>query len=157
MSVFEILGNSFYSNNGEVNDSSLKSAKFIGIYFSAHWCPPCRGFTPVLSDVYKKINENEKVFEVVFVSCDSDENEFKNYLSTMPWIAVKFGDESSEKLSNLYKVSGIPRLVIINQNGEIIEENARSSVTSKKEDVLNSWLKGPFKSKLTLGQKVSYR
>ena len=26
---------------------------FICIYFSAHWCPPCRGFTPVLKDFYE--------------------------------------------------------------------------------------------------------
>ena len=29
--------------------------KVIGIYFSAHWCPPCRGFTPKLVEWYGKV------------------------------------------------------------------------------------------------------
>ena len=27
--------------------------EFICIYFSGHWCPPCRGFTPVLKKFYQ--------------------------------------------------------------------------------------------------------
>ena len=27
--------------------------EFICIYFSGHWCPPCRGFTPILKDFYE--------------------------------------------------------------------------------------------------------
>ena len=27
---------------------SLSKKKLIGLYFSAHWCPPCRAFTPEL-------------------------------------------------------------------------------------------------------------
>ena len=29
-------------------DGALTHAACCGSYFSAHWCPPCRGFTPVL-------------------------------------------------------------------------------------------------------------
>ena len=36
-------------------DEALKDKKFVGFYFSAHWCPPCRGFTPVLKDFYEVI------------------------------------------------------------------------------------------------------
>ena len=28
--------------------------KVFAIYFSAHWCPPCRGFTPKLAEWYTK-------------------------------------------------------------------------------------------------------
>ena len=34
-------------------DSALKGKDVILFYFSAHWCPPCRGFTPILKDFYE--------------------------------------------------------------------------------------------------------
>ena len=40
------------TKNGEVELSQILSEpnlKFIGVYFSAHWCPPCKAFTPVLA------------------------------------------------------------------------------------------------------------
>ena len=33
-------------------DEALDGKKIICFYFSAHWCPPCREFTPVLADFY---------------------------------------------------------------------------------------------------------
>ena len=33
-------------------DSNLAEKKVLVFYFSAHWCPPCRLFTPVLAEFY---------------------------------------------------------------------------------------------------------
>lgn len=30
-----------------------KTKSVFGIYFSAHWCPPCRRFTQILKDFYE--------------------------------------------------------------------------------------------------------
>ena len=67
-----------------------------GLYFSAHWCPPCRGFTPALAEYYndwQAANEDKK-FEIVFLSSDRSEDDFKGYFDEMPWAALKFGCET---------------------------------------------------------------
>ena len=32
---------------------ALAGKAIVCLYFSAHWCPPCRAFTPVLKDFYE--------------------------------------------------------------------------------------------------------
>ena len=63
-----------------------------GIYFSAHWCPPCRSFTPKLSVFYEEHRAAGQKFEVVFVSSDKDASSWEEYFHEMPWLALPFND-----------------------------------------------------------------
>eukprot|EP00878_Enallax_costatus_P044465 GHUV01053103.1.p1 GENE.GHUV01053103.1~~GHUV01053103.1.p1 ORF type:complete len:175 (+),score=11.38 GHUV01053103.1:78-527(+) len=56
-------------------DDALKG-KHVGIYFSAHWCPPCRAFTPQLANTYTKLKKDGIDFEIVFVSMDRGQEQF---------------------------------------------------------------------------------
>lgn len=38
------------------SEVALQNADIICYYFSAHWCPPCRMFTPILADFYRVRN-----------------------------------------------------------------------------------------------------
>jgi nucleoredoxin len=53
----------------------------IALYFSASWCPPCQRFTPIFIDFYNAAKEAGCGFEVVFVSSDSNAEEFEQYVS----------------------------------------------------------------------------
>ena len=100
-----IYGNKFLYNSETVDDTPVKEAKLIGVYFSAHWCPPCRNFTPKLVEFYNKANEKEKVFEVIFVTSDRDETSFKEYFEKMPWLALDFNDPRRAEIKKLHNVS----------------------------------------------------
>lgn len=71
-----------------------------GLYFSAHWCPPCRVFTPQLVGFYEDLKEqNDSQFEVVFVSSDRDRDSWQKYFNDMPWLALPFEDRDRKVLS----------------------------------------------------------
>merc|ERR1719231_1950749 len=88
-----------------VKTSDALAGKVVGIYFSAHWCPPCRGFTPALAKTYETYKAKGLNFEIVFASSDRDEKAFGEYFGEMPWLALPFNDrERKEKLSSKFKV-----------------------------------------------------
>jgi len=91
-----LLGEKILASKGKGQvdiDSIVGDDKVVGLYFSAHWCPPCRGFTPKLADFYQKFRAtNGDKLEIVFVSSDRDERQFQNYFDEMPWHAVPFND-----------------------------------------------------------------
>jgi len=93
--------------------------KFTAIYYSAHWCPPCRAFTPKLVEWYNKFQPKHKEFQLVFASSDEDEGAMLGYMTEMkmPWPAVKFGEKKESGLEK-YAADGIPYLVLINAEGK---------------------------------------
>ena len=69
-------------------------------------CGPCRIFTPKLIETYKKVKEAGKNFEVIFASSDKDEDEWKAYSDSMPWLSIPFGDRRIKTLSRMFEVQG---------------------------------------------------
>lgn len=100
--------------------------KSILIYFSAHWCPPCRAFLPKLIEAYHKIKSKDKAFEIVFISSDKDQASFDKFFAGMPWLALPFGDERKAFLTKKFKVHGIPMLVALGPTGRTITKEARN-------------------------------
>ncbi|RWR79477.1 putative nucleoredoxin 1 [Cinnamomum micranthum f. kanehirae] len=108
--------------------------KHILLYFSAHWCPPCRAFLPKLTEVYHEIKAKDPAFELIFISSDRDQGSFDDYFSSMPWLALPFGDERKKFLSRTFKILGIPSLVAIGPTGKTITTEARDLVAVHGSD-----------------------
>ncbi|KAK6165994.1 hypothetical protein SNE40_022791 [Patella caerulea] len=138
MSAIEgLLGATVKNQQGEdVPVASFTGAgKVVGLYFSAHWCPPCRAFTPELCKFYNKMKDAGKEFEIVFISSDRDEPGFKGYFETMPWLALDYSsDDIKSQLGEQFEVSGIPSFILLDgESGKIITKDGRGGVSSDPE------------------------
>lgn len=157
MAAFEeLFGNTLVKKMGaEAKDdatvdtkTALANKKQVAIYFSAHWCPPCRGFTPQLTKEYQKISSAG--FEVVFASSDRDRAGCKEYFEEMgDWLALPFDDRDlKNKLSKKFKVQGIPTLVLLDDKGALITTKARAFVGAKPFPYQPPTVKGSLGEKL---------
>ncbi|XP_028938240.1 nucleoredoxin [Ornithorhynchus anatinus] len=125
----EVIAGPLLRNTGQSLDSSTLEGSHVGVYFSAHWCPPCRSLTRVLVESYRKIKESGQKFEIIFVSADRSEDSFKQYFSEMAWLAVPYTDEGRRsRLNRLYGIQGIPTLIVLDPSGEVITRQGRVEV-----------------------------
>ena len=112
-----LLGNVLVKKDGtevKTTDLSAKPGAVIGLYFSAYWCSPCREFTPKLATVYEDIKKAHQDFEVVFISSDNTEEDFKSYFDEIPWLAIPFNnEEENNKCSEQFQIDTLPTLVIL--------------------------------------------
>jgi len=131
---------------GKAKGEDALKGKIVALYFSAHWCPPCRQFTPVLKDFYGEVvDESEKPFEIVFVSFDRSVDDLNKYMEEDhgDWYYLPFGSEKIQELSSQFGVSGIPALIVLKSNGDVINKNARGDVQGGKSpaQVFDQWAK----------------
>lgn len=135
-----LIGTQLMSKQGLTSSEAALNSKVVGIYFSAHWCGPCRQFTPMLIEFYKNFKSMDAPFEIIFVSSDSSQQEFNNYYKDMPWLAIPFGDERIELLNNAYEIQGIPTLILVNpQTGEMLSADGRELIMEGGENQILDW------------------
>lgn len=109
-------------NTGNTN-ALLANVNTIALYFSAHCCPPCQEFTPILKTVYERSWRKQGI-EVIFISWDQSQPAFKEYYKTMPWLASPFGKNGH--LQGYFDVQGIPSLVLLDaQTNKVITKGGR--------------------------------
>ena len=126
-----MLVNKLMSNSGPAELSEFTSAKVKALHFSAKSCPSCTEFTKILSKFYKKVNlkKGPKELEIIFVSADKSSSDFQEYYKEMPWLAIPFEDsEMIEGLQSEYQVEGIPSLVIVDNNLQVLRLEGFSDV-----------------------------
>eukprot|EP00300_Choanocystis_sp_HF-7_P035375 c49051_g1_i1.p1 GENE.c49051_g1_i1~~c49051_g1_i1.p1 ORF type:complete len:286 (+),score=54.42 c49051_g1_i1:42-860(+) len=119
-----------YFKKGETKATAdLPPGTLIGLYFSAHWCPPCKQFTPVLARTYENLQRMGKAVEFIFVSSDRSQKDFDGYYGSMPWAAIPFAEsETRQALGERFGVRGIPTFIICTPSGEIVCAEGRSAV-----------------------------
>ncbi len=99
--------------------SSLRG-KVVLVEFWATWCPPCRDSVSELNRLYEKYQG--KNFEILGISVDEG--------SDAPSVVRQFVKEHAviypvlvddRNVNNLYEVSGIPAMFLIDREGKIVK------------------------------------
>ncbi len=117
---FELLGDVF--KNGlalktAVHLSDIK-AKYKLIIFGGSWCNQCRAEMIQLLPRYN--NWKAKGLEVIFVSLDTDKNEFEKFIAPCPFYSACDYKKWDTQAAKDYYVSSSPTIFLLDSNNKII-------------------------------------
>jgi len=119
---------------------ALSSKRFVLLYFSASWCPPCRAFTQILSPW---VREHANDVAVVFVSQDRSESDMRAYVSHKGFLCIPYNDSARQQLPQMMQVSMLPTLVVVNaQTGAYVTDWGRSAITKNPDGCIEDWTHG---------------
>lgn len=147
-SLKNLNGNNAFEIEGmDINNQIVKLSDFtnkiIYIDFWATWCSPCIKEFSSSIEIQKKFKGNKDII-FLFVSIDKEPTKWKSYLSNhqeLTGVHINLSESEVEKIMQAYSMNGIPRYILIDKNGKIIDANAERPSSGKIEPILRNLLK----------------
>ena len=119
---------------------SNHKGKIVLVDFWASWCAPCRKEMPSLKNLKSKFDESN--FKVIEISIDSD---YSSWVIASKFEGISNYEDnyiiSKWKESNLYKtykIESIPRYLLFDKAGKIINDNAPRPSETKLEELIKA-------------------
>ncbi|MFM7244873.1 MAG: TlpA family protein disulfide reductase [Planctomycetaceae bacterium] len=117
---------------GGTFDQKSLAGKVVLVDFWATWCGPCVAEIPNMLEQYEKYHD--KGFEVVGISLDEEKDKVDAFVADkkIPWPIIYAGKGWQDPIAQFYGISGIPQLILIGRDGNVITLNARGEALGKK-------------------------
>lgn len=110
--------------------------KYTIIDFWASWCAPCRQENPNIVELYGKYQK--KGLKIIGVSLDTDEQKWISAIEkdNLTWLQLSNLIGWKEPLVQHFKITSIPKLIIVDKNGIIVAKDLRGKELAKKIEEL---------------------
>lgn len=111
--------------------------KYVLIDFGASWCKPCINNISKIDSITKKYISNK--LTIIVASLDITTESWKSCIKFYPkeWIQISDLDGFNGLPAIFYKITSIPRYMIIDPTGKVLNSNIEFT---KMEDILKQYL-----------------
>jgi len=128
-------------NGGTTTLADLKG-KFVYIDVWATWCAPCKKEIPFLIEMEKEFHGKNIAFVSISVDKKKDHEVWRNMIKEkgLKGIQLFADNDRSSQFYKDYKITGIPRFILIDTEGNIISADELRPSNPKLIEKLNSLL-----------------
>ncbi len=131
----------FELNDKNGNKVSLEDFKGKNIYidFWATWCKPCIAEIPDLKKLEEKFKNKNIVFLSISLDSQKDIEKWKNFISKKELEGTHLIVENAweSKVVKDYMIESIPRFILIDTEGNLVDINAPRPSTGKSSKAIN--------------------
>ncbi|MFP9113980.1 TlpA family protein disulfide reductase [Flavobacterium sp. RHBU_3] len=133
-----------YENHkgGTTSLASLKG-KYVYIDLWATWCGPCRQEIPYLQKLEEHFHGKNIAFVSISIDAVKDHDKWKKFVTdkNLGGIQLMADKEWKSDFPQAYGVDSIPRFILIDPNGNVVETNAKRPSEPKLTEQLEALLK----------------
>jgi len=126
-------------NGGTTSLDDLKG-KFVYIDVWATWCGPCKVEIPHLKEVEKEFHDKNIAFVSISVDKIGAYEAWKKMIADKEMGGIQLFAGTDSKFAEDYQIDGIPRFILIDDKGNIVNPNAPRPSNPKLKEVLNGLL-----------------
>ena len=98
--------------------------KYVYIDMWATWCNPCKREIPFLQKVEKQYHGKNIEFVSISVDSEKDHDTWKKMVADKELTGIQLYSKRDKVFSGAYRVNSIPRFILIDPQGKIVDANA---------------------------------
>jgi thiol-disulfide isomerase/thioredoxin len=138
----EIVHLTDFEDNYYTLDQILADHKGKVVYLDiwASWCGPCKAMMPYSEKLQEKYKDKDVAF--IFISIDQNIQKWEQSARSFNLIENSFlaRNYPKAKLFQDYNVNSIPRYMLFDKNGRLIDDNARRPSDKDLETTIDGFL-----------------
>lgn len=126
--------------NGKMVELDDFKGKYVYVDVWATWCGPCKREIPALKKLEEKYHDKDIVFVSMSVDALKDKEKWQKMVQEKELKGVQIFAENSWKSTFVekYEIKGIPRFILIDKDGKILDADAPRPSSPKIEEFFNS-------------------
>ena len=121
--------------NGKEYALNNFKGKYLYIDVWATWCGPCKVEIPYLDTLVNELKGNN--IEIISISIDEKKADWEEMINAdkPDWLQLYAGSWNTE-ITNFFLIRSIPRFILLDREGKIIDANAARPSENIKEQIL---------------------
>lgn len=128
----------------DIKGNRLNLSDWLGNYVYidvwATWCGPCCRELPAFHELKEQFKD--KPIRLVSISIDADESAWRTRIEKDHWDGIQLRVTKEDAFWKDYKISSVPRFILIDKEGKMIDANMSRPSEPKTIEILSSLLAG---------------